>query len=334
MAFEGMSLAEYEELTGFTVADSEENGIRTWRPVEDMRGSGKKTLIPVFDPDSFPESEREKIPTTGGTGNPELYIDADNYTFTIAVWWMELDEVPFLWGRPGTGKTEIIRHMMWLMAAPFDRVSITTEMEEDDLIGKWQFRNGETVFHPGRLPLRWAKRGGLVIDEWNVGPDPVMQRLRPVLDNSKSLVLDEADGEEVKRHDFTFLAATGNPAWDVRNLGTRDMADADLDRLTHIFMELPPREVEFEILRTKMEARHIDVSDDQIEKVLDVSEDIRGLVNDGVLPVSWGLRPNLKVLANLAWFDPVTAYKRSVLDALDPESREMVLKVVTSKVVW
>lgn len=332
--YEGMSHEEYEDEYGFPVADQVEQGIRTWRPIEDTRGSGKKTYIPVFDPDSFPESERAKIPETGDKEHPEFYIDADNNVYTVSVLWMELDESPYLWGRPGVGKTEIIRHLAWLMAAPFDRISITTEMEVEDLIGKMQFGNGETYFQKGRLPLRWEKRGCLVIDEYNAAPDPVMQRLRPITDNSKELVLDESAGEAVTRNDFTFLAATGNPAWDIRNLGTRDMADADLDRMTHIYMELPNKEVEFEILKTRTEEKGIAVDEDQLEKVLLIAEEIRGLVDDGVLPVSWGLRPNLKVLGNLAWFDPITAYKRAILDALDPESRDMVLKIVTTKVVW
>jgi MoxR-like ATPase len=309
--------------------EDKEFGIRAWRRVEDPNGTGNFTHLPIFDPDSFPEAERQFIPATGSKEHPEDYIDAKDYVYSVAVEWMELDATPALWGPPGVGKTELARHLAWLMQIPFDRVSFTKSMEVDDLIGKMMYTPGEgTFFQWGRLPHAWKKRRIILLDEPNAGPDEVWQRVRPLTDNSKQLVLDEAGAEVVERHPFGFLIMAMNPAWDTRNTGVSELADADVDRLSHLYMDLPPREVEYEILKSACEKDGWTPDKKMLNGVLDNADEIRALVDDGSLPTSWGVRPNLKVIRHLKWFDALTAYKRAVVDVLDKDAGEMVLDIV------
>lgn len=308
--------------------DQKAEGIRAWRKIEDPNGTGNVVHLPVFDPDSFDPIEREKIPRTGDEEAPEAYIDSKDYVYSVAVEWMELDETPFLWGQPGVGKTELLRHIAWLMCAPFDRLNLTKNTEVDDVIGKMLFIEGETRFQWGRLPHRWVKPGVICLDEINAAPDAVWQRCRPLFDNSKQLVLDEAGAEKVERHGLCFVGLTGNPAWDARNVGVAEMADADTNRLAHLMMHLPPRDVEREILIDRCEKDGWTPAAAMLDTVLKNSDEIRALSDDGSLPVTWGVRQNIKVIRHLKWFDSVTAYKRAVADVLEPQVAGMVLDIV------
>src|SRR5690606_39241824 len=113
-------------------------GILSWREISDDK-SGNSVYLPVFSPDFFSEEERELIPKSGDPEHPEMYVDHFGGVYASAVCWSELDETPTLWGQAGTGKTELFRHLAWLMQVPFRRVSVTGSTELDDLAGKMLF---------------------------------------------------------------------------------------------------------------------------------------------------------------------------------------------------
>lgn len=318
---------EYE--TDIEVTDDDKvHGIRAWRRVDDPNGSGNSTFLPIFDPEFFEEVDRQVIPQTGDDEHPEDYIDSKDFVYSVAVEWMELDATPALWGPPSAGKTELGRHLAWLMQLPFDRMSFTGEMEVEELIGKMTFIGGETKFQWGRLPKAWVKPRILLMDEPNAAQSAVWQRVRPLTDNSKQLVLDEANAEIVQRHPFCFLLMAMNPSWETRNSGLFELADADTDRLTHVYMDLPPRDVEYEILKTVCTHDGWTPTEAQLNGVLDNSDELRALVVDGSLSVSWGVRANLKVIRHLKWFTPEIAYRRAVADNLEPQAQEMLLDIV------
>lgn len=311
--------------------EDEAAGIMAWRKVADQRGTGKFTYLPIFNIESFSEEDRSLVPATASIEHPEWYVDTDNLVYTVAVAWMELDETPVLWGQAGVGKTELLRHIAWLMQVPFARLSITDSSEVDDVIGKMVFVEGETRFQRGRLTKRWERPGVILVDEPNTGPDALWQRMRPMTDNSKQFVLDEANGEVIERHMFTFLGMAMNPSWDRKNIGAKELSSADADRLTHVHLGLPSLDVERKIIERRVsedlpEGVELDVQ--QMKKVMKVAADIRTLVDQGTLPISWGIRPNIKAARLLTWFDPVTAYRRAVADNLDPETGEMILNIV------
>ena len=309
-------------------SDEEASGIRAWRKIVDPDGSGNEVYLPIYRGDFFSGAERAKIPQAGDDEHPELYVDHFGGVYAVAVEWTELDETPACWGEPGVGKTELFRHLAWLMQLPFERISITATSEIDDLVGKMLFIDGETKFQYGRIPLAWQKPCVICLDEPNTGPNEVWQFIRPLTDNSKQLVVDQNNGERIKRHTDAYLGMAMNPAWDPRNVGALEISIADVSRLKHIFIEFPPEVLEKEIISNRVTLDGWDLDDHRLAMLMGVAKEVRGLSKQGTLPITWGLREQIKVARALRWFEPITAYKRAVGDFMEEEAREVLLDVV------
>lgn len=310
--------------------DEKKEGIYAWRKIVDPANAKRFTMLPIYDPEIFGEDERAKIPQPGDDEHPELYLDHSNAIYKLAVCWRELDETPMAWGAAGLGKTEAARHMAYLMQLPFERFSITASTELDDLAGKMMFSQEKgTYFQHGRLPLAWMKPSVLLIDEPNAGQPDVWQFLRPLTDNSKQLVLDASAGERVTRHDHAYLMMAANPSWDPLNVGTNTIGDADASRLMHIKFELPPPALEKKILSARIKLDGWEIDQFQLERIMSVAADVRQLCEDGTLPMSWGIRTQIKVARALRWFSPLTAYKLAT-DDLEPVSQVTIMDSVKS----
>lgn len=313
-------------------AAEEAGGIRAWRRIVDP-ATENEVFLPIYRVDFFSDEEQEKIPRTGDDEHPEDYIDHGFYIYKVAVLWTELDETPGVWGQAGTGKTELFRHLAWLMCLPFERVSITGSTELDDLAGKMHYSPDKgTYWQDGRLVTAWSKPCVLCVDEPNTGPADVWQFLRPMTDNSKQLVIDQNEGERRSRHDDCYLGLCMNPAWDPKNVGTHVVGDADVNRLMHISIPMPPPELEREIITKRCTHDGYDIKPETLTTIMSIAEDIRALCDDDTLSITWAVRPQLKVARASRWFDLKTCYRMAVADFLEPEAQEQVLDVVNSHV--
>jgi hypothetical protein len=319
--------------TDQVVSDEDQQaGIRAWRKVADPTGNSH-TFLPIFDVNFFSEEERSKIPFTGDDEHPEDYVDHNFYTYKIAVLWRELDETPAAHGMAGTGKTELGRYLAWLMCIPFERISISGSSEVDDLAGKWTYEPDKgTIWNDGRIVSAWGKPCVMVLDEPNTGPPDVMQFVRPMFDNSKQLVLDQHKGDRRTRSDHCYPLLAMNPAWDPKNVGAHELSDADTNRLMHLYFDLPPARLEREILVKRCEHDGYQPSAQILETVMKIAGDIRGLAEEDTIPISWGIRPQIKVIRASKWFDLITCYRMAVADFLDPKAQEQILNVVRSHV--
>lgn len=310
--------------------EDETAGIRAWRKYDDPEGSGNSVYFPVYDPNFFDDDERALIPKTGSDEHPELYIDHFGGMYGLGVAWMELDETPVFWGVAGVGKTELLRHASWIMQLPFRRISVVGSTEIDDVAGKMMFDPAKgTWFKYGRVPEAWGKPGVICLDEPNVAEDPaVWHFFRPLTDNSKQLVLDMNEGEIIDRNQDCYLGMAMNPAWDVKNVGALEIADADANRLFHTFIEMPPPELEREIIKARVHLDGWEIPDDKLDMVMAIAADIRGMIDEDALQISWAIRPQIKVARALRWFKPPTAYKRAVGDYLAPDAMRILLDQV------
>jgi MoxR-like ATPase len=308
-------------------------GIRAFRRIQDPRNYGPDLVIPIMDEGFFAPEDRERIPQSGDVERPEKYYDHNGAVYKIMVMWTKLNQTPALWGPAGVGKTELFRHMAWMMGLPFQRISITESSELDDLIGKMMFTPDKgTFFQYGRIPRNWTRPNVLCLDEPNTGQPAIWQAIRPLTDDSKQMVIDQNGGERLPKHRICYLGMAMNPAWDPRNTGTAPLADADGSRLMHIGMDLPPERIERQILLealaddkwTEEEATpHIDV-------LMRMAKEIRDLSNDGTLTASWGIRNQIKVVRLRRYATWTDCFRMGVVDALEPEVGDLIMNIVRS----
>jgi hypothetical protein len=312
--------------------EDEAEGIKSWRKVEDPDGSGKFVHFPIFRTDFFPPEEQSLIPKTGSDEHPELYVDHFGGLYTLGVAWLELDETPLFIGEPGVGKTELLRHVAWMMNLPFHRISIMSSSQIDEIAGTMQFnKETGTYFQLGRVPKAWTKAGVTCIDEPNVAKDEaVWHFLRPMFDNSKQLAMDMWDGRILDRNPHCYMGLCINPAWDTRNVGAMEVADADVRRLWHVYIPPPPELIEAEIIKSRVELDGWQLTSQQLSMVLAISKDLRDQCAKEALPISWGIAQNIKVARALHWFSPPVAYRRAAGDFLDPQQLQIVLDQVNN----
>lgn len=64
-----------------------------------------------------------------------------------------------------------------------------------------------------------------------------------------------------------------------------------------------------------------------------IATEVRDLCKEGTLPMTWGIRPQIKVARALRWFDPVNSYRRAVGDYLEPEAAKSLLDVVRAHLI-
>lgn len=307
------------------------NGIQAWRRISDPDGYGEDTFLPVFDPDSFTEEERELIPRTGDDNHPESYIDHGGKLYQIAALWTEMDETPTLWGIPGCGKSEVCAHLAWMMSIPFYHFPINEATELDELAGRKEYTPElGTHFVEGRLTKAWPRRSLILVDEPNTGRNEVWTFLRPLITGQRMLTLDIDKGQRKKRGTYTFFAMAMNPAWSPLNVGTSVIGAADASRLMHIEFILPPEDIERRIIADRVRFDGWEIDEARLDFVIKVGTLLRGLCDDGTLSMTWAVRESIKVSRALRWFSPIKAFSVAGADYLEPEQRESFLDMVRS----
>jgi hypothetical protein len=316
-------------------AEDKDACIRAWRRIEDPDGSGNAVYFPIFDPDELlakekiTEAQRAMVPVTGSDEHPELYVDHFGGLYGLGVAWFGLDETPALWGQPGVGKTELLQYAAWIMQLPFVRISFTASSQVDEIIGSTKFDPERgTYFVYGDLPNGWTIPCVLCLDEPNTSPPEVWQRVRPLTDNSKQLVIAENSSERLPRNEYCHMGMCMNPAWDIRNIGALELADADTNRLFHTYIDLPPEELEIEIIKERVKLDDWELNETQVKAIMATAKNIREQAEADNLPLTWAIRQQIKVARALRWYSPTTAYSRAAGDFLEPPAREILLDQV------
>lgn len=316
-------------------------GIRAWRRITCPLGTGKEIFLPIFDPDFFPEDIRKKIPQTGDAHNPELYIDYSNLLWRFGVSTWQRDKTLLIQSLPGLGKTEFTYWLAWLMQLPWTRIFFTDSIEWDDIFGKMLFLDGETVWQDGRFTEAVSHPGILCEDEPNLAKSEIVSTLRTTTEKVKMLYLDAGistqNGQKVtlerRVHKYCFPIWCANPAWDHRNIGTKELAAADVSRLAPAVLETPPPAIEKHIIKnTVMKLEGFDIPDRLLADLLKVSADIRELSKEGEFPGTWGIRENLDVAGNLAWYPFEEAFRMTALNYFEPETAKFIIESSISSI--
>ena len=228
-----------------------------------------------------------------------------------------------------THNTTAYRHLAYLMSLPYTRISITPSTEVDELAGHMEYSpETGTSFRYGRLASAWTKPGVICLDEPNSAKPDVWFLLRPLLDSEKQLAIDINEGEILPRHESSYLGMAMNPSWDYRNAGTNPLADADVSRLYHVQVGMPPENVEADIIRTHCAAIGFNIDDRRLRQMRKIATDLRDTAEGGELMFSWGTRSQLKVARLLPYFTVEQAYQAALGASLEPSQEDLFMGIV------
>jgi hypothetical protein len=162
----------------------------------------------------------------------------------------------FITGLSGNGKTTMVDQVCAKLRRELFRVNITTQTDEDDLLGGFRLINGETVWCDGPVVKAMKQGGILLLDEIDLASHAIMC-LQPVLEG-KGVFLKKI-GEWVKPAAGFQIFATANTKGkgsdDGRFIGTNVLNEAFLDRFSVCFeQEYAPKNTEQKILSKAMKS--------------------------------------------------------------------------------
>ena len=303
------------------------------RAYEKISGPKQDYYLPIFDTDYFDEADREKIPTATGDGDdPSLYVDYSGLVLKFMVESYALDMTMTLVGEPGSGKTTGVRHLAWRMNMPFTLLTFNEFTDPEEIFGQMQASNGSTYAAPGELPQAWIKPGVILSDEWNLGQDGIQQGYRSMNDASRII---KFYGRTYSRHADCFHLAAINPSHDVLNIGAKELASADVRRLSFHFMPVVDKATQKVIINEAIKRIHqTAVSGQTLDTILKISDDLKEMVKQGKLPHHWPLSQDLKVAMLSLHFPLMDAYKAAYFDYIDPDIAEVALATIKSHIPY
>lgn len=154
----------------------------------------------------------------------------------------------FITGLSGNGKTFQIRQACALEGREFIRVNITAETDEDDLIGGFRLKNGETVFELGPVVVAMLRGAVLLIDEIDLA-SPKILCLQSIMEGNELVI---------KKLGITIQPAVGFTVFATANTKGRGSADGKFvgaNLLNEAFLERFPITIEQAYPSVKIEQK-------------------------------------------------------------------------------
>lgn len=141
---------------------------------------------------------------------------------------IDLNIPTLLIGETGTGKTSLVKKLAKEQGQTVVRVNLNGQTSIDEFVGKYILKGGEMVWQDGALTQCLRNGWWILVDEINAALPEILFVLHSLLDDDRSILLSEKDGELIKAHDNFRFFATMNPVEDYA--GTKDLNKALLSR--------------------------------------------------------------------------------------------------------
>jgi hypothetical protein len=154
-----------------------------------------------------------------------------------------------IWGKPGIGKTQLIKDFAKENGYDFAYCAPAQFEEMGDFHGIPYVLNGKTVYNtPNWVPTGSDKPGILLIDDFNRADDRILRGLMQLLQNNSLMSWTLPDNWNI--------ICTANPEGSDYSISNLD--DAMLTRMMHITMRFEPKEWARWALKNKVDERGID----------------------------------------------------------------------------
>jgi len=156
-----------------------------------------------------------------------------------------------VWGPKGTGKSELVKKFAEETGLPYWQVMGQEGLRADELLGKYELKEGTSRWVDGIIPKAVRYGGILHIDEANVIEPAILSRLDELLDSKRQLNMFDLNGEIIKAHPDLFIVFTMNPPV---YEGLKKLPEHIWSRLTKKYwLDYPPLDVELKILKDKLQ---------------------------------------------------------------------------------
>ncbi len=147
-------------------------------------------------------------------------------------------------GPTGCGKTRFVEHMAHVLQLPLITVACHEDMTAGDLVGRYLFKNEETVWVDG--PLTTAVRNGAIcyLDEIVEARKDTTVLIHPLTDDRRILPIEKKD-EILKAHDNFMFVISYNPGYQSI---LKDLKQSTKQRFIALNFDYPTFSLEAEIV--------------------------------------------------------------------------------------
>ena len=162
----------------------------------------------------------------------------------------------FITGLSGNGKTLAVTQACAVAKRELIRVNITIETDEDDLLGGYRLRDGQTVWQNGPVIEAMERGAVLLLDEIDLASNKIMC-LQPILEGS-GIYVKKINKFVKPKLGFNVVATAntkGQGSDDGKFIGTNVLNEAFLERFPVTFeQEYPGNKTEIKIVSTKLKS--------------------------------------------------------------------------------
>ena len=176
-------------------------------------------------------------------------------------------------GPTGCGKTRFIEHMAYKLQIPLITVACHEDMTAGDLVGRYLFKNDETVWVDG--PLTTAVRNGAIcyLDEIVEARKDTTVLIHPLTDDRRILPVEKKD-EIIKAHRNFMLIISYNPGYQSI---LKELKQSTKQRFVAMNFDYPPFPLEVEIV-----AHESGIAYDEANRLVKLGEGIRQIKDFGL----------------------------------------------------
>ena len=162
----------------------------------------------------------------------------------------------FITGLSGNGKTLAVTQACAVAKREMIRVNITIETDEDDLLGGYRLRDGQTIWQNGPVIEAMERGAVLLLDEIDLASNKIMC-LQPILEGS-GIYVKKINKFVKPKFGFNVVATAntkGQGSDDGKFIGTNVLNEAFLERFPITFeQQYPAAKTEQKIVATKLKS--------------------------------------------------------------------------------
>ena len=293
-------------------------------------------------------TENEKIMDTGEskkteaayvvsslTGNivpskDSVFVPFGNYTDVKSIIASGKFYPIFITGLSGNGKTMSVTQACAQLKKELIRVNITIETDEDDLLGGYRLKDGQTVWQNGPVIEAMERGATLLLDEIDLASNKIMC-LQPILEGSGIFV--KKINKFVKPQSGFNVIATANTkgqgSEDGKFIGTNVLNEAFLERFPVTFEQsYPQSKVEKKILTNTLKvAGKSDVK--FVDKLVTWADVIRKTYFDGGVDEIISTRRLVHITQAYAIFDDKMKAIKMCTNRFDDDTKNSFVELYT-----